>query len=117
VLVENFANCVAFLPSTLCVNKVITLKNRSHFPDADGSFAAILPESQLEEKEWQAGKNVRNEIRHQKSTSAISVAQVRESPYGSQAHCVRKAAQDELQLIGPVATFDALCAFVVGPVI
>ena len=100
-----------------CVNKQITLKNRSHFPDADGPFAAILPESQLEEKQWQAGKNVRYEICHQKSTSAISVAQVRESPYGSQADCVRKAAQDELKLVGPVATFDALCAFLVGPVI
>ena len=77
------------------------------------SHLTYLSKGQFHEEDGKAGDEQHDDVRNEKSSAAILVAQIRESPNVAQTHGVRNARQQELDLVTPIPTL-ALTPLVSG---
>ena len=78
------------------------------------SHLTYLSKGQFHEEDGKAGDEQHDDVRNEKSSAAILVAQIRESPNVAQTHGVRNARQQELDLVTPIPTLTLTTALLSG---
>lgn len=71
-------------------------------PAGDAALGGELPQGDLQEEDWQTSAKQENEVGDKKCTSAVLVAEVRETPDVPQTHESSGNRENKVQLAGPL---------------